>query len=153
MCISFKKCNCKKKTQDMMKLTQAIIDSNFTKLILQDANLPLILFLQDVVNESRFASSKEAGNDCDRGEFVFIGHGGNLWECGEAVRVRGEGIFPPPPKTLLVYYGQFEVLSLLSQNCDKVRTDLSHRTISLWSVWSPFTFHLWRKKSSTKNKR
>lgn len=68
----------KKKTQDMMKLTQAIIDSNFTKLILQDANLPLILFLQDVVNESRFTSSKEAGNDCDRGEFVFIGHGGNL---------------------------------------------------------------------------
>ena len=65
-----------KKTQDMMKLTQAIIDSNFTKLILQDANLPLILFLQDEVNESRFASSKEAGNDCDRGEFVFIGHGG-----------------------------------------------------------------------------
>ena len=57
-------------------LTETIVNGNFTKLILQNTNLPLVLLLQDVVDESCLPGSKEASDDGDRGEIFFVvGHG------------------------------------------------------------------------------
>lgn len=70
-------------------LTKSIVNRNFTKLILQNANLPLILLLQDVVDKSCLARPEEAGDDGDGGEFVLfaVGHGGD----GFVAACGGEG--------------------------------------------------------------
>ena len=63
--------------QFQILLTKSIVNCNFTKLILQNANLPLILLLQNVIDESRLSRPEEAGDDGDGGEFVLFafGHG------------------------------------------------------------------------------
>ena len=57
-------------------LTETIVNCNFAKLILQNANLPLVLLLQNIVDESCLTGSEEASDDGDRGEVLFVvGHG------------------------------------------------------------------------------
>ena len=74
-------------------LTKSIVNRNFTKLILQNANLPLILLLQDVIDKSCLTRPEEAGDDGDGGEFVLfaVGHGGDGFVRTVAVRVRTSG--------------------------------------------------------------
>mmetsp|Transcript_16097 Transcript_16097/g.44583 ORF Transcript_16097/g.44583 Transcript_16097/m.44583 type:complete len:398 (+) Transcript_16097:166-1359(+) len=44
---------------------ETIVDADFSELILQDADLPLVLLLEDVIHESRLSGSEEASDDRD----------------------------------------------------------------------------------------
>jgi hypothetical protein len=55
--------------------TETIINGHLSKLIFQDANLPFVLLLENVVDESRLPRAKEACDDCDGSEVGGFGHG------------------------------------------------------------------------------
>lgn len=53
-------------------LTQPIIDGYFAEFVLEDAYLPLCLFLQNVIDECRLAGTQKASNDCDGCLLVIV---------------------------------------------------------------------------------
>jgi hypothetical protein len=61
-------------------LTKTIVNGNFSEFILQDANLPLVLLFEDVIDKGCLAGPKKSSNDGDGGQRLgvfFCGHGGS----------------------------------------------------------------------------
>lgn len=53
---------------------QSIINSNFSKLIFNNTNLPLRLFTKNVIDQSGLSTSQKASHDCDRSLVLFVRH-------------------------------------------------------------------------------
>ena len=59
-----------------MSRTETIINGNLSKLILKNGNLPFILFLEDVIDQSGLSSSEKSSNHCDGSKgAIVVGHG------------------------------------------------------------------------------
>ena len=58
-----------------MLRTESIVNGHFTKLILQDADLPFTLFFENVVYKGCLAGSQKASNDSDWSQFLLFAHG------------------------------------------------------------------------------
>ena len=89
-------------------LTKSIINRNFTEFILQNANLPSILLLKNVVDKGGLSGSQKSGNDGNGGQVLGVrcsgGHGCRLLSfCLQQMEIQGEGCELTPPFSLGMY--------------------------------------------------
>jgi len=67
-----------------LKRTKSIVNRDFPKFVLEDADLPLTLLLENIVHEGGLACSEKAGNHCDRGQIPLVRccfRHGRSWRC------------------------------------------------------------------------
>ena len=133
-------------------LTKSIVNRNFTKLILQNANLPLILLLQDVVDKCCLACDKEMGEQIYLARNSFKIFRGN--PCQKFTSV----VLPAPRKPVMTVMGvsSFSLLSAMVTSfvaiccCavdEQVGKDLNGLRSNLWGrtghlEWVSFSHHL-----------